>query len=74
VHSFVCSKLNESITHGATIKITRKIFGCCQYVANKGVNGRQVFLVRVLTTRLGLAGRVATIKKHGVCDFVDERV
>jgi len=32
-------------------------------VANKGVKGRQVLLVTVPTTRLRLAGRVATMKK-----------
>lgn len=42
-------------------------------MANKGVKGRQVLLVMVLT-RLRLAGRVATMKKHGMRDFVDKRV
>ena len=51
-----------------------KIFGCCKYVANKGVKGRQVLLVRVLTTRSRLAGRVVTMKKHGMRDFVVKRV
>jgi len=50
------------------------MFGCCQYVANKGVKVRQVLLVRVLTIRLRLAGRVATMKKHGMRDFVDKHV
>ena len=43
-------------------------------MATKGVKGRQVLLVRVLTTRLRLAGRVVTTKNHGMRDFVDKRV